>query len=205
MKDLDQIHIVLEQAVLAIHEDKMKRLNQVISHLWMTTYQGSDIETITICTDTDAKEKGAANKRRNYNYCVMMRRKDGTSLPMRGRASAGQKILASLIIRLALSQCFTKCGILALDEPTTNLDRRNITQFVTTLNALSSQSDAGSQFIIITHDQEFIQKLCGAAGLARFYRISKNTRGYSQVEKKTSNAQHEPAGCVQPDSDNEIF
>ena len=55
-----------------------------------------------------------------------MQRADGTVLPMRGRASAGQRVLASLIIRLALAQCFTGCGILALDEPTTNLDRRNI-------------------------------------------------------------------------------
>ena len=41
-----------------------------------------------------------------------MRRFDGTVLPMRGRASAGQRILAALIIRLALAQCFTSCGIL---------------------------------------------------------------------------------------------
>ena len=77
--------------------------------------------------DTETK---TATSRANYNYAVMMRRFDGTMLPMRGRASAGQRILASLIIRLALAKCFTHCGILALDEPTTNLDRRNIRQFV---------------------------------------------------------------------------
>lgn len=42
---------------------------------------------------------------------------------MRGRCSAGQKVLACLIIRLALAETFClNCGILALDEPTTNLD-----------------------------------------------------------------------------------
>ena len=41
-------------------------------------------------------------------------------------AFAGQ-VLASLIIRLALAETFClNCGILALDEPTTNLDRENI-------------------------------------------------------------------------------
>ena len=46
---------------------------------------------------------------------------------MRGRCSAGQKVLASLIIRLALAETFClSCGILALDEPTTNLDEENI-------------------------------------------------------------------------------
>ncbi|VDK83496.1 unnamed protein product [Dibothriocephalus latus] len=48
-------------------------------------------------------------------------------LDMRGRCSAGQKVLASLVIRLALAEVFClQCGVLALDEPTTNLDRENI-------------------------------------------------------------------------------
>ena len=48
-------------------------------------------------------------------------------LEMRGRCSAGQKVLASLIIRLALAETFClNCGILTLDEPTTNLDHENI-------------------------------------------------------------------------------
>ena len=48
-------------------------------------------------------------------------------MEMRGRCSAGQKVLASLIIRLALAETFSaNCGIIALDEPTTNLDRDNI-------------------------------------------------------------------------------
>lgn len=53
--------------------------------------------------------------------------KDQVEMDMRGRCSAGQKVLASIIIRLALAESFgTNCGILALDEPTTNLDRDNI-------------------------------------------------------------------------------
>jgi len=37
------------------------------------------------------------------------------------------KVLACLIVRMALAEAFSKnCGILALDEPTTNLDEYNI-------------------------------------------------------------------------------
>lgn len=37
------------------------------------------------------------------------------------------QVLASLIIRLALAETFClNCGILTLDEPTTNLDEENI-------------------------------------------------------------------------------
>jgi DNA repair protein RAD50 len=36
------------------------------------------------------------------------------------------QVLACLIVRLALAETFChKCGILALDEPTTNLDLKN--------------------------------------------------------------------------------
>ena len=50
--------------------------------------------------------------------------KNEAEMDMRGRCSAGQKVLASLIIRLALAQTFSaNCSIIALDEPTTNLDR----------------------------------------------------------------------------------
>ncbi len=53
--------------------------------------------------------------------------KGQTALDMRGRCSAGQKMLASILIRLALAETFClHCGLLALDEPTTNLDRDNM-------------------------------------------------------------------------------
>ena len=56
--------------------------------------------------------------------------KGDVELDMRGRCSAGQKVLASLIIRLALAETFClNCGIIALDEPTTNLDRNNVECF----------------------------------------------------------------------------
>lgn len=43
---------------------------------------------------------------------------------MKERCRAEHKVLASIIIRLALAEAFTmNCGILALDEPTTNLDK----------------------------------------------------------------------------------
>jgi DNA repair protein RAD50 len=58
--------------------------------------------------------------RRNYNYRVVMKQGD-TELDMRGRCSAGQKVLASLLIRLALADTFcSQCAVLALDEPVTN-------------------------------------------------------------------------------------
>ena len=53
--------------------------------------------------------------------------KGDAELDMRGRCSAGQKVLASIIIRLALAETFClNCGVMVLDEPTTNLDSENV-------------------------------------------------------------------------------
>ncbi|XP_051834195.1 DNA repair protein RAD50-like isoform X2 [Antechinus flavipes] len=124
-KDLDIYYKALDHAIMKFHGMKMEEINKIIRDLWRSTYRGQDIEYIEIRSDTD-ENISASDKRRNYNYRVVMIKGD-TALDMRGRCSAGQKVLASLIIRLALAETFClNCGILALDEPTTNLDRENI-------------------------------------------------------------------------------
>lgn len=83
----------------------------------------ADIDKIMIKSDAEGKIAGT---KASYNYRVVMY-KDTTEMDMRGRCSAGQKVLASIIIRLALAESFgVNCGIMALDEPTTNLDHDNI-------------------------------------------------------------------------------
>ncbi len=91
---------------------------QVLRDYWTTTYGGKDIDYIAI--KSDAKEEEG---RRSYEYRVVMYQGDtvrpdegGTvcltrlrrtqELEMRGRCSAGQKVLASLLIRMALAETF---------------------------------------------------------------------------------------------------
>ena len=45
--DLNLFYGVLEAAISTIHKDKIMRLNHMIAHLWKTTYQGADIESIS--------------------------------------------------------------------------------------------------------------------------------------------------------------
>ena len=118
------------------HQEKMEELNKIIAELWKSTYKGHDIDTIRILTEET--QAATAASRRNYNYRVVMQ-KGKTELEMRGRCSAGQKVLASLVIRLALAETFClNCGILALDEPTTNLDHENIESLASALNELAT-------------------------------------------------------------------
>ena len=95
---------------------------------------------------------------------------------MRGRCSAGQKALASLVIRLALADTFSvNCGVLALDEPSTNLDLENKTGLAEAIAEIikSRQNQENFQLIVITHDEEFveiIQTQLGTSG-GPFYKV----------------------------------
>ncbi|KAJ8311255.1 hypothetical protein KUTeg_011190 [Tegillarca granosa] len=136
----------------------------------------SDIETIEIRSD---EEDGSVMKaRRNYNYRVVMIRGD-TALDMRGRCSAGQKVLASLIIRLALAETFClNCGILALDEPTTNLDRENIESLAYALVEIikSRAQQRNFQLVVITHDEDFVDLLGRSDYVDAFFKVSKDQK-----------------------------
>uniref|UniRef100_A0A0A9E8E3 DNA repair protein RAD50 n=1 Tax=Arundo donax TaxID=35708 RepID=A0A0A9E8E3_ARUDO len=112
-------------------------------------------------------------------------------LEMRGRCSAGQKVLASLIIRLALAETFClNCGILALDEPTTNLDGPNAESLAAALLRImeARKGQENFQLIVITHD-ESVAHLTGQrhtwilTELAeKYYRVSKDENQHSIIE-----------------------
>uniref|UniRef100_A0A6Q2ZB66 Zinc-hook domain-containing protein n=1 Tax=Esox lucius TaxID=8010 RepID=A0A6Q2ZB66_ESOLU len=184
-KDLDIYYKALDQTIMKFHSMKMEEINKIIRDLWRSTYRGQDIEYVEIRSDVDESASGAGVKRRNYNYRVVMVKGD-TALDMRGRCSAGQKVLASLIIRLALAETFClNCGILALDEPTTNLDRENIESLAYALVEIikSRSRQRNFQLLIITHDEDFVELLGRSSYVEHFYRIRKNVDQCSEITK----------------------
>lgn len=110
----------LNNSIIAYHSHKLYEINQIIYDLWQKTYKGNDIETIEIRAELESK-----SRKRSYIYKLAMVGRN-KKVDMRGRCSAGQRVMASLIIRLALAEAFANtCNVIALDEPTTNLDRSN--------------------------------------------------------------------------------
>lgn len=111
----------------------------------------------------------------------------GAELEMRGRCSAGQKVLACLVIRLALAETFClNCGILALDEPTTNLDAENAASLAEALRAVmqARREQENFQLIVITHDENFAH-LIGTREQAEFlWRITKNENGHTKISQE---------------------
>lgn len=143
--DLVKYHAALDQALMRFHQMKMDEVNKLISEYWQQTYRGRDIDTIKIVSDVESEKL----TRRSYNYRVVMRKND-VEIDMRGRCSSGQKVLACLVIRLALAESFcTSCGILALDEPTTNLDHDNIMSLAQALGRIIEARRGNSHFQLI--------------------------------------------------------
>ncbi|KAL9901861.1 DNA repair protein RAD50 [Glossina fuscipes] len=183
--DLGQHRVALEWALVQFHTEKMQEINRLIREYWRMIYRGNDIDYIQIQTADDPetkKDASAANRRRNYNYRVVQS-KNSSVIEMRGRCSAGQRVLASLIIRMALAETFSSnCGVLALDEPTTNLDRSNILSLCDALNRVVEERQAQSNFmlLIITHDEEFISTL---GKIDCYNRVSRNDECKSIVRR----------------------
>ncbi|CAK9303748.1 unnamed protein product [Gordionus sp. m RMFG-2023] len=147
---------------------------------------GAKKAKLNVKEDSQAQQMMLGGPQRSvYNYRVVMV-KDDVELDMRNRCSAGQKVLASLIIRLALAETFClNCGILALDEPTTNLDQENIESLAYALIQIINDRSAQRNFqlIIITHDEDFINLLAKADFVDNYYRVGKSVEGYSTISK----------------------
>ncbi|KAJ3349743.1 DNA repair protein rad50 [Allomyces javanicus] len=180
VSDLEKYAQALDKAIMQYHTVKMEEINKIIRELWVNTYQGNDIDTIEIRSD---KESTRGN--RQFSYRLVMIKGD-RELEMRGRCSAGQKVLASLVIRLALAETFClHCGILALDEPTTNLDQDNIESLAESLARVikSRRQQANFQLLVITHDEAFLEQL-GRSGYADYYwRVYKDENQHSCIER----------------------
>eukprot|EP00957_Ditylum_brightwellii_P076458 5810668-Ditylum_brightwellii.AAC.1 len=132
---------------------KIEDINKIIRELWTLTYKGRDINNIALVSG--AESSGGTKAARSYNYRVVMT-KGNTQLDMRGRCSAGQRVLASIVIRLALAETFClNCGVMALDEPTTNLDYENKRGLAVALAQIIANRAAQHNFqlVCITHDE----------------------------------------------------
>lgn len=184
LKDLKNYYKALDSAVIQYHSEKMEAINEKLRELWGKIYRHNDIDYIAI----KSAEVQPTDKNRSYNYRVVMRT-GRAEFDMRGRCSAGQKVLASLLIRIALADVFsTNCGILALDDPTANLDVDNMQGLAQALVDLieerSHDQQNNFQLILITHDDNFARLLLKRYPMEIHYRVEKNENGFSVISER---------------------
>ncbi|KAF2017647.1 DNA repair protein rad50 [Aaosphaeria arxii CBS 175.79] len=182
VEDLGRYGGALDKAIMKYHTLKMEEINRIAEELWKNAYQGTDVDTIRIRSDNET-----AKGNRSYNYRVVMVKQE-TEMDMRGRCSAGQKVLASIVIRLALAECFgTNCGLIALDEPTTNLDQQNIQGLARSLSEIIKvrRRQANFQLIVITHDEQFLREMNCGDFADIYWRVDRNENQTSKIEQQS--------------------
>lgn len=179
--DLVGFSRAVDRAMMLYHSVNMERINEIISTLWQEAYTGTDVETILIRADNE-RSNGSSRAMYNYRVCMV---KQGIELDMRGRCSAGQKVLACIVIRLALAQCFgERCGIITLDEPTTNLDADNIAALARSLASIIKTRivQQNFQLVIITHDEHFLRQMHASEYTDHFFRVVRDEHQCSKIK-----------------------
>lgn len=193
INDIKHYKKKLNESIVKYHDDKIADINDIIHNLWQNIYYGQDVDSIAIRCEGEVGNS-------QYNYRVVMIRNE-YEMDMNKCCSAGQRALASIIIRLALAQTFAiSCPIIALDEPTTNLDESNFKNLALQLISLSIYNDDDDesdddlldinkktfQIIIITHNCDFVKTLVEEGMLNSFYQITRDKDGchsYSKIKR----------------------
>jgi DNA repair protein RAD50 len=100
------------------------------------------------------------------------------------------QVLACILIRMALAESFcVSCGVIALDEPTTNLDAANSLALAQALRSIvdlrqqaaSAGSDRRFQLIVITHDERFATQLGTREYCGSLVRVTKDDENHSRI------------------------
>lgn len=170
IKDIDLFIESLKESIQIYHQEKLQEINLNIESIWNKCYHGKDITKIELKCLSEKIHVIDVNSEYKVVFYKRVKIEDSDEkykeieIDMKGRSSAGQRVLASIVIRMALAECLSEnCGILTLDEPTTNLDREHIKILADFLGNLIEErkNNEGFQLIVITHDQEFIKMMKG--------------------------------------------
>ncbi|MEK6923309.1 MAG: AAA family ATPase [Nanoarchaeota archaeon] len=140
---LYQFKNALLAAQEALRKELITAVNEVIGNIWNLIYPYDKWTSVRLeVTDSD--------------YVLQLREYEGEWLNVTGYASGGERIIASLALRIAFTKILTpQLSVLILDEPTHNMDDRAIATFVDVLqNDLSSFLD---QIFIITHNEKLAE------------------------------------------------
>ncbi|EHY65698.1 hypothetical protein NERG_01305 [Nematocida ausubeli] len=171
ISDLEKYIQSVQAAIVRYHAEKLAEVNAIIKEIWCIAYKGTDIDEIKIISHMD----------KTYSLVMV---KNGSEIDMRGRVSAGQKVIASIVIRLALAEAFSvNCGFLTLDEPTTNLDKENIAGLAKALSSIiqARKAEGNFQLLVITHDEDFVRELLSTECTEYFYRLERDTIGTPRI------------------------
>lgn len=181
ISDLEKLKKCFQESITSFHDQMIVKINEALRAKWRQIYQGRDIDHIELVDEEITRGKD----KKSFNYYMAMR-KGGVRMRMKEKSSAGQRALASIILRMTLAELFVRnFAFIALDEPTANLDLSNVQALAKAIGAYvrrRSKTGANIQWIIITHDEQFLKALDEECS-PFFYRTRIGPEGYSEIVK----------------------
>ncbi len=133
------------ERVLAAGQDQLRKefiaeANEALKEVWKRIYPYEDYQSLKL----DVEEG---------DYILKLLTRGGEWVNVEGITSGGERSIACLALRIALSFVLARnLSWLVLDEPTHNLDRNSVRELARTLR--ESLPQIVEQVFIITHDEE---------------------------------------------------
>jgi DNA repair protein SbcC/Rad50 len=140
---LDRFKKALEATQLALRDELILAVNEVMSQVWVEIYPYD-------------KWSGVRLSSTEQDYTLQIKEAEGDWVPVAGFASGGERMLASLAVRIAFARVLAPAlSLLILDEPTHNLDEKAVTTFIDVIQ--NRVSDFLDQIFIVTHEEKLAE------------------------------------------------
>jgi DNA repair protein SbcC/Rad50 len=140
---LDKFRAALEATQLTLRDDLILAVNEVMSSVWIEIYPYD-------------KWLGVRLSSTEQDYNLQLKEAGGDWVSVTGFASGGERMLASLAVRIAFARVLApSLSLLILDEPTHNLDDKAISTFIDVVQ--NKVSDFLDQIFIVTHEEKLAE------------------------------------------------
>ena len=147
IKDLKIFEKALKLTQEELRKDFVIAVNYHANNVWETLYPYRDFIGIRL-----AIEEG--------DYVLQLQERSGRWVNVEGIASGGERSIACLALRIALSLALApQLRLLVLDEPTHNLDRKAVEDLARTLR--ERVGEFMDQVFLITHDEKLEEAVTG--------------------------------------------
>ncbi|MCK4730432.1 MAG: SMC family ATPase [Candidatus Aenigmarchaeota archaeon] len=145
---------ILVEVQEVLRKEFIETLNEVMNEIWVYVYPYEDYTGIRF-------------KIEDRDYLLQLCDLKNTWINVEGFSSGGERSIASIVLRIALSVVLAPyMKILILDEPTHNLDSNTIDNLTEIFR--TKVVDLLDQVIIVTHDERLVQ--AGTGRLCEFIR-----------------------------------
>ncbi len=140
---LDKLKTGLEATQLTLRDEFILAVNEVMTAVWLEIYPYEKWSGVRLLATEE-------------DYHLQLKERDRDWIGVAGFASGGERMLASLAVRIAFARVLApNLSLLILDEPTHNLDENAIKTLIEVIE--TRVTDFLDQIFIVTHEEKLAE------------------------------------------------